>query len=195
MSSSRLPGKVLMPFGDTTVLGSVIRRARASCVQEVIVATSIREDDNPITEEAHKENALVFRGDLLDVLGRYADCAQAFDVDHIVRLTADCPLVPAKIISLVVAKHIRSKADYTSNVHPRRTYPKGWDVEVITREALLRCHNEATSRHDREHVTTYIRDQKLPGFTTASMESSLDMSSRRLCIDTADDYEVLSCLA
>lgn len=76
--------------------------------------------------------------------------------NHIVRITCDNPLIDPKVIDAVVAAHIKSGADYTSNtINP--TFPDGMDVEVFTFEALERAWKEAKLPSEREHVTSYIR--------------------------------------
>ena len=55
--------------------------------------------------------------------------------DHVIRLTADCPLADPVLIESVFARHLDRGADYTSNVFPR-TFPRGLDCEVMTAAAL-----------------------------------------------------------
>ena len=53
------------------------------------------------------------------------------EADHIVRLTGDCPLTDPQVIDTVIAAGVEPDVHYASNVHARRTFPKGLDVEVI----------------------------------------------------------------
>src|SRR5258708_5434883 len=94
MSSTRLPKKVLLPLGDTTVLGWVVRRVReAKNISDVIVATSDQPDDDAIAKHCDELGVKVFRGDLKDVLDRYYQAAKQHRAQSICRVTGDCPLI------------------------------------------------------------------------------------------------------
>ena len=79
-----------------------------------------------------------------------------FDADIIVRLTADCPFTDPELVDYAVELFCESKADYLSNVVDR-SFPDGLDVEVFTKEALLRANIESRNEWHREHVTTFMR--------------------------------------
>src|SRR5271157_1204223 len=94
MGSTRLPGKVLKDLGGETVLARVVKRTRrATLLDEVVVATSVLSQDDPIAEECETLQVACFRGDELDVLDRYYRAAQKFAAETIVRITSDCPLI------------------------------------------------------------------------------------------------------
>ena len=52
MGSSRLPGKVLAPLGDRSLLAQCIERLQAARVGEVLVATTTRPEDEAVVAEA-----------------------------------------------------------------------------------------------------------------------------------------------
>jgi spore coat polysaccharide biosynthesis protein SpsF len=157
MSSTRLPGKVLMPLvGAPMILRQIERLRRAQALTRIVVATSNEPADEAIAQvcEAHAVN--YFRGDLLDVLDRFHVLLTALgEPEHFLRLTADCPLADPQLIDQCVAEHLASGADYTHNT-PGWTYPKGLDVEVCRSSALFAAWREATEPYEREHVTPFI---------------------------------------
>jgi spore coat polysaccharide biosynthesis protein SpsF len=155
MSSTRLPGKVLRPLLGAPMIGRQIERLRRSeRLTRIVVATSTRSDDEPLTAYCHEIGVDCFRGDLDDVLGRFLGALEAYPAQTFVRLTADCPLTDPELIDQAIAAHIAAGADYT-NVQQHWTYPKGLDVEVCQTEVLQMAGQEARGS-DREHVTRFI---------------------------------------
>ena len=157
MSSTRLPGKVMMTILGQPMIGRQIERLRrAQGVSRILVATSTREDDDVLAGYCHGIGVEVFRGDLSDVLDRFHGAlVEAGRPEHFLRLTADCPLADPAVIDLCIARHLESGADYTHNT-PGATFPKGLDVEVCKADALDQAWFQATAPYDREHVTPYI---------------------------------------
>ena len=138
-SSTRLPGKILkeLPFASgTTVLQQVIKRLRKSAnLDDIIIATTTESKDWAIIKIAKGEGVKWFRGSKNDVLSRYYFSAKENSLDIIVRITSDCPCIDPALVTSLIKKHMRSKADYTSNTF-KRTFPHGLDVrdtQVITR--------------------------------------------------------------
>ncbi|AUV81812.1 hypothetical protein C2R22_09265 [Salinigranum rubrum] len=97
MGSSRLPGKVMLPLDGRHVLEHVVRRtAAATSIDEVVVATSENGADDIIARYAERAGATVFRGSETDVLDRMYHAAKGAEADVVVRITADCPLIPRR---------------------------------------------------------------------------------------------------
>ena len=136
-SSTRLKDKVVMPIpagSNISMLGRVIMRSKMAC-DNVILATSDLAEDDLTAEEAIKYGAKVYRGSLDDVLMRYIKSAEKYNIQRIVRITADCPCLDAEVIKKAIDLHETSGVDYVSNVE-KRTYPHGLDTEVVTLDAL-----------------------------------------------------------
>ena len=106
--SYRLPGKVLLPLMDMEVLRLEIKRLKKSkYCENFILATTTNPEDDKLIEIALDENINVFRGDDENVLRRFVNAAEAifpFDIDYIVRVTSDCPLVGGDTLDLVLKK-------------------------------------------------------------------------------------------
>ena len=194
MGSSRLPGKVLMPIQGEPILGHVVRRAlRIEGVDEVVVATSTDERDDPLVRFVGDTLPVeVFRGPENDVLSRYVGAAEGAGADVVVRLTADCPLLCPSVSSRVVDAFLSASSawDYVSNTL-ERTYPQGLDTEVVSFDALARAGREATPADDREHVTTFIW-RRPETFKLGSVVSPTDRSDLRLTVDYEPDLALVS---
>jgi spore coat polysaccharide biosynthesis protein SpsF len=189
LSSQRLPGKVLAPVLGMPMLGRQLERVARAKVDRVVVATSEQERDDPIDDLVRGLGYACFRGSLLDVLDRMYQAARAHGADHVIRLTADCPLVHHRVIDEVVSRHFAGGFDYTSNTL-RRTHPYGVDVEIMTFAALERARREARAPAAREHVTTHILAHP-DSFRLGSVEHAQDWSRYRWMVDYAEDLELV----
>lgn len=192
MGSERLPGKVLAPIGRASMLAHVVERAAASPrVDQVIVATGDRRDDDAIADACAAQGVACWRGSPHDVLARYRGAADAHDADVVVRLTADCPLLDPAVITQVIDALVdaRNPCDYASNVGVR-TFPRGLDAEALWRDTLHRLDRLARAPAVREHVTALVH-QRPDWFVCASVEAALDASDLRLTVDTAADLELV----
>lgn len=189
-TSSRFPGKVLADLGGEPVLAWVLRRARASSVDDVVVATTVNAADDPIVAITEREGARWFRGDERDVLGRYAQAAREARADAVVRLTADCPLLDPTVVDAVIESlwEAPESVDYSANVIDR-TFPQGLDAEALFVDVLMRVHRMAVSPEAREHVTSFIREECPHLFEQRSVTADTDDSDLRWTIDLPEDLE------
>ena len=188
MSSSRLPGKVLMPLAGESMLARVVRRVGgARRVDRVLVATSTAAGDDPVAGEAARLGVDCFRGSLNDVLDRFLQAARWAGADRVVRVTADCPLIDPGLIDRVVDALAGDRADYASNFL-ERAYPRGLDCEAMTLAALAAAGEEADQPYQREHVTPYLY-QHPEKFRLASVRCGRDLAAMRWTVDTAEDLE------
>jgi spore coat polysaccharide biosynthesis protein SpsF len=194
MSSSRLPGKVLLDLGGRSVLSRMVERVRfAKRVDQVVVATTLDPSDDPIVALCQREQIDFFRGSLPDVLDRYYQAALQFHADVIVRLTGDCPLIDPQLIDEVVEVLIDRQVDFACNRLPppfNRTYPIGLDVEACTFSVLERAWREAVEKKDREHVLPYLYE--MPGrFKVVQLNHNENKGQLRWTLDTPEDYVLL----
>jgi len=189
-TSSRYPGKVLADLGGEPLLTWVLRRAQASSVDDVVVATTVNVDDDPVVAIAEREGARWFRGGEHDVLGRYVRAAKEARADAIVRLTADCPMLDAEVVDEVIAALWGSgeSVDYAANVI-ERTFPQGLDAEGLFLDVLLRVDRMGRSPESREHVTWFIREERPDLFELRSVTADADDSDLQWSVDRPEDLE------
>lgn len=190
--STRLPNKVLMKLGDKTVLEQVVDRVKKSTsITEVIVATTFHKQDLPIVKLCANNGVRVFCGSEDDVLDRFYQAAKLLQPKHVVRITADCPIIDPNVIDDVINKHLETGADYTANTVNGETYPDGEDVEIFTFRSLEEAWKNARLASEREHVTMYIKNNAA-SYKIENLSYKEDVSSKRWTLDNAEDYEFLS---
>ncbi|MET3682981.1 spore coat polysaccharide biosynthesis protein SpsF [Alkalibacillus flavidus] len=192
MGSTRLPGKVLKDLKGQTVLAHVVERVnQASCIDQIIVATTDLPEDDAIVDEVNRLNTMFFRGSEHNVLSRYAEAAKTFDLDTVVRITSDCPLIDPCVLDQLIQYYHDSSAALVTNAGPyefKRTYPRGFDVEVFSNDVLQEANQYSTENYQREHVTPYIYEDK---HDVAYYQLSDDWSHYRLTLDTQEDFDVI----
>jgi len=193
MTSTRLPGKVLMDVAGRPMLAQQLRRVqRCRLVDDIVVATTTNATDDPVVAVARAAGVRWFRGSEADVLSRYAGAAREAGADLVVRLTADCPLIDPVVCDRVIEALASrpERADYASNVL-RRTFPVGLDTEVFWSDTLDRVTRLARSASAREHVTTFIYVEHPELFLVHSVTDADDNSDLRWTVDTDADLVVV----
>jgi glutamate-1-semialdehyde 2,1-aminomutase len=200
MGSSRLPGKVLLPIANTTVIGCMIERVKkAKKLDKIIVATTENSVDDRLCEALVDMGVDFFRGDENDVLGRFYAAAIDIGASVIVRLTADCPLMDGQLIDKALTEFFAGDYDYYSNVIDR-SFPDGLDIEIFSAETLATTARESSDPWSREHVTPYMRTGsdlkvKTGNFRVGHFKFSANFGHLRWTLDTASDYEFFCALA
>lgn len=189
MSSTRLPGKVLAPLaGSPMILRQIERVRRSRRVERLVVATSDQQSDDPLAKVLLGAGVEVFRGSLDDVLARFLAALNAFPAEHVVRLTADCPLIDPDLIDATIALHLARGADYSANRLVDAGFPKGLDVEVITAAALRRAGAEAATPEEHEHVTWGVWNHP-ERYRIARLQPPVHEGDIRWTVDRPDDLE------
>ena len=194
MGSSRLPGKILKPFGDTDVLSYDIARCRAiKGVSEVIVATSSLPQDDAIAIWCEQNDVAYYRGSEDDVLDRYVQCAKEYNPDYVMRVTSDCPFVDYEMASEMVTLMEKERKDL---LLLNGELPRGLAVELISFKALLKIDQLGKEPRHREHVTYFGYEFK-EQFETVNFNvpSNRQAPQLRITLDTDEDYEMLSNIA
>lgn len=191
MTSTRLPGKVLKKIMGKPLLSYQIERLR-SCrsINEIIIATTINSDDDPIISLAKAEGLKYFRGSEEDVLDRYYQTAIKHHAKNIMRITGDCPLIESDICDAVAAEYFKSKADYART---GESLAEGLDCEMISFSALEVSWKNARLNSEREHVTLYIRNRP-ELFKIIVLQNERDDSKYRFTVDEPEDFEVVKAI-
>lgn len=192
MTSSRLPGKVLMPIMGKPVLELLIERVKnTKYIDTIIVATTDNKDDDPIVELCHKLGVDYFRGSEPDVLERVYFAHKEFQSDIVVELTGDNPLIDSALIDYSILSYIFSDYDYVSTALSSH-FPYGQAVEVFSFELLEYLNHNALTEYDREHVTPHIY-QNEDKFKILSLNGSKKHHSPNLrqTLDTKSDFEMI----
>jgi spore coat polysaccharide biosynthesis protein SpsF len=188
-TSSRLPGKVLLPLMDEPMILRQLERMRlAEGLDLIVVATSEDPTDDELACTVVDAGYELVRGSLDDVLARFIRILDQYEPENIARMTADCPLICPSVIDQVVRTFQQSTADYVSNTMIP-TYPDGMDVEVVTSIALREVFALSNDRHDHEHVTLGVY-RRPDHFTIENVTdpTGANHADLRWTVDTSEDF-------
>jgi spore coat polysaccharide biosynthesis protein SpsF len=156
MSSTRLPGKALIDICGRTLLQRVLERSLAIQVNgPVVVATSVRSDDDALVAAARAEGVEVFRGSVDNVAARGLECAREFGMDAFARVCGDRPFFEPVIVDGLARVVSAGGCDLATNRRLDRNIP-GLTAEVLTTQALQRVIESTEKPHDLEHLTNYM---------------------------------------
>lgn len=194
MTSTRLPGKVMMTVKGVPLLKYHADRLRQSNLP-VIIATTTNSQDDVIAEFALKEKLGCYRGSENDVLARYFEAARQYKLDVVVRVTSDCPLIDGELIGQVARKYLEMNDEnvYLSNC-VLRTFPRGFDFEIFSLKLLEEAFQCATLQGEREHVTPYIKANYSGKVRIENVLYPHDTSRFRITVDTPEDFELIETL-
>lgn len=187
MGSSRLPGKILMPIGNKTLLAHIIYRLSFLKQQvKIVLATSVSAADDVVEAFCIKNNITCFRGSESDVLERYYLCAKQFSLDPVIRLTADNPFVDVEELDQLIDLFDSEKVDYA---HSFGVLPVGLGAEIFSFRALEESFRKGQDAHHREHVNEYIQENPSLFITKIlKTPTSKNHPELRLTVDTPEDY-------
>lgn len=191
MTSTRLPGKVMLPLGGQPMLARLVERLRrAGRIDTLVIATTTNASDDVLAGLSADLGVACHRGSEHDVLSRYAEAATACGATAVVRVTSDCPLLDPALLDRVIELYDRGGFDYVGNMQPP-TWPYGMAVEVMAASVLFEADREATEPAEREHVTPFIY-WRPDRYRLGNLASPQDLSHHRWTVDTPQDYELVT---
>lgn len=198
LGSTRLPGKVLKEINGVSLLQThLLRLNNCKRVSEIIVATTLNENDLIIFDKARQWGFCSTRGSESDVLDRFYQSVKDKKVDWIVRVTSDCPLIDPKLVDNIIDFTIEKNIDYCSNTLIEN-FPDGQDIEVFKFNALKCAWKNAKLLSEREHVTPFIRNNSDFNsgnlFTALNYSCDYNFSKIRMTVDENKDFELITLL-
>lgn len=193
MTSTRLPGKVLMESAGKPMLELMVERLhRVPRLDGIIIATTTNAADDPVAALADRLGVGCYRGSEHDVLSRVLEAARTNDVDIIVQTTGDCPLIDPKIVSAVIDTYLDGNADYVSNALAPRSFPVGMDTQVFASDVLADVASRTDDPDDREHVSLFIyNNPELYRIKSVRAPAAYCAPEIRLTLDTPEDLTLI----
>lgn len=192
MGSTRRPGKVLADLGGRPLLAHLLDRlsplGAAGVVGQIVVATSEASGDDAVATVAQQVGVETVRGPEHDVLARFGVVLDRHPAEVVVRITGDCPFVDPELVAAALRLRAETAADYASNTLAR-TYPDGFDVEVVTSEALQRADIEARDPVEREHVTPFVYRRPSTFALRTLRHDGASLAHLRCTVDVEEDLE------
>ena len=208
MNSSRLPGKIMKPLvNDIPLIGILLKRLKKTKnIDEIVVATSKKIENDKLINYLNKKKIKYFRGSEKDTLDRYHKAAKKYGAKRIIRITADCPLVDAKLVDKFLEIFISKKGDYLANTFNvnnlkkkykfLRTFIDGFDIEIFTFELLDQV-NKIYKKKDRKEggvISYFLRKNPkiLNSLNIINMKMPyLINQETKLSVDTKKNFNLI----
>ncbi len=189
-SSSRLPGKALLPIKGLPLIEHIVKRFQIHFGNDWgILATSVEKSDDAIHDFAVSKGINCFRGSLENVAKRFLDASIITNQKYVVRITGDSIFIDQNIIREFTDIAMKGDYDLVSN-RKSKTYPIGQTVEVIKVETFEKEYKHFSRPDHFEHVTSYFYEDSLKEFKIAHINNPLGTHRTiSMAIDTPEDYQ------
>lgn len=191
MTSTRLPGKIFQQINGKKLLDYHIDRL-AETGLDIVIATTINSTDDCVAEFAQGRNLHLHRGSEDNVLSRYYEAAVKYNLDVIIRVTSDCPLIDPHLLRNSVEKYLKFNDPklYMSN-GIERSFARGFDFEIFSFDLLEEAFKNAKEEIDLEHVTPYIWKNRSGHVSFYHVKQEKNNSFLRITVDTTDDFKLI----
>ena len=189
MKSSRLPLKAFADIHGKPLIQRLLERlAEKIPLEQIVICTSENKQDDILEKFANNSNIKCFRGDELDVMGRFLLAAKKYNAKTIVRVTGDNPLTDPYMLIEMLEEHFENNADYTYD----EDLPVGTRSEIIDVEALRKVHDNLSSPENSEYMTFMLkRPDKINTFRYEFKNQNLKRPELSLTIDTNEDLDLV----
>jgi spore coat polysaccharide biosynthesis protein SpsF len=200
MSSTRLPGKSMMPLAGKPLVYRLVERLK-NCrkVDEIVIATSDQPEDQLLIDLAKELNVSYFEGNLMDVRDRYLKAAEKFQADFVIRIPADNPIPDSNEIDKLIEFHLeQNPAGFSSNLAQVNNsgYLDGIGAEMFSTKLLQESVKRSDSEVVKEHVHRNFFDYSTQTPVDASWcpiaspkaPTQLQRPDIILDVNTMDDY-------
>tara|TARA_B110000008_G_C16952940_1_gene557043 strand:+ start:1376 stop:2119 length:744 start_codon:yes stop_codon:yes gene_type:complete len=191
-SSTRLPGKCLLPLGDETVISHVVKRAIAYGIEPIICTSNVKSDD--ILEEISKELGVkFFRGSLVNKLKRWLDCAEHFNVNSFHTIDADDPFFNGS--EMIESLDLLKSGNYDVVCPTASSSAGGASVGYsLTTDVIRKSLENLDINTDTEMMWYYL--EKVDGIKMKNLPETTNINtSVRLTLDYEEDYWLLMSIA
>lgn len=197
LGSTRLPGKMKMSFyNDESIPEIIIKKIKDRFDNiDIVLATSDNTKDDYFESLTKKLQVKIYRGSESDVLQRFIDTADFFQLDGIIRICADNPFLDVSQLEVLVGEI--DDSDYISfcvNGNPSIKTHFGFWAEYATLETLKKVQSNTDDIFFREHVTNYIytNSEKFKMKFLKPIDIVNGRNDIRTTIDTEDDFKNLA---
>ena len=193
MGSSRLPGKSLKLIAGKPLLAHLIDRLKLySRIDEIVIATTTDSIDDPICVLAQEMGVKHFRGSEEDCLLRVLQAAKKWNIDTIIELTGDNPLMELSVLDGLIELFSTGKYDYVAN-NLKRTYPRGIAAKIFRTRDLEAIENITKDPAEREHVSLYFYEHP-EKYRLGNLEAPVELArpELRFTVDTQEDFDFVS---
>lgn len=191
MKSTRLKHKAILPIqGLASIERCILKAKKIKSADEIILATSTLPEDQVLKKYALKHKIHFFAGDPEDVMLRYLGVAEKYNLDVIIRVTGDCPIVSYEMAEFLLQRHFEKGNDYTGP----KEYVTGLISEIYNVSTLKKVIKYLGNARHSEYMTWYMLTNK-DIFQVGAEELPKEwVRNYRLTLDFREDLDMLKAL-
>lgn len=187
MKSVRLKNKAILPIHGIPSVELCLQNCLAMTeADEVILTTSTETEDAVLKEYTLDGKVKFWQGDPDDVMQRYIDACEAYNIDVVIRVTADCPFISKEIATHLLKHHFATGADYTA----AKQSAVGTACEIYNVEVLKRVVSFVGKAEYSEYMTWYLQNNAdIFKVEMVDLPASL-VRNYRLTLDYQEDLDL-----
>lgn len=192
LDSERLPGKALLPILDRPVVHHLLDRVCASRYienpRDVVVCTTEDPSDDPLVESVEGYGCSAFRGDRDDIIKRFRDAIEVFELDAVIQVDGDDPLSATEYMDLTMDQIV---ADGTLDIVTCDGLPFGIATKSFTRDAMEKVFaSYRTTENDTGFISFFTKTGICKQKTITPISSDHIHEEARLTLDYDVDLEL-----
>lgn len=190
-SSTRLPNKCFLKFGELNVLEHVVERAKHYNLVPIICTTKNKEDDS-IEALALKNNYKIFRGSSSNKILRWFNCCEEFNINYFHTVDADDPFFCGEEVTRSLKLLELMNLDV---VEPSISSSEGGATVgySLRKNVLKKAIANLDHDHDTEMISRFINSVKDIKIKKLK-EADNFVIKQRLTLDYWEDYLFLSAI-
>jgi len=190
LTSTRLKNKALLELnGLSAIERCLLNSLQASIPSYVILATSTTKEDSRLKNYTAKETVKFFQGSGDDPARRMYDAAKKFEIDIIVRVTGDSPLISYELIDYLIESHINEGADFSYY----EDAPLGARPEVMNSFAIKKLLEQAQTKGYSEYLSLFFKNNSsIFALNAVKAPKEFSRPEYRLNLDYQEDYDLLT---
>ena len=185
LKSARLPLKALRSISGKPLLLYLLQSlSQVHPKDSIILCTSSLSSDDSLVDLASSYGYKSFRGDPIDVAGRFLECNKEHQADYIVRVTGDNPFTCPYLITdlLYLAESLTKDYIYSTSL------PIGFRSEVIRTAALQNLYDQWANPHLSEYMTFFLNQPQRVNLYEHNYRDHRDqISNLSFTVDTLSD--------
>jgi len=195
MTSTRLPGKVLMDICGRPMLGHIIDRVKkVKCIDEIVLATTNKNEDKSLIEFAKKEKikSFAYEGDPEDVTSRATEAAKKFQAGILVKVAGDCPLIDPGTINKLVKVLVKDKSERACIASKKGRKPIHQGFSIYTRKGWEKVDKNTVKKEERVNLVASLTSHpELLKTSFVQDEPIFYEIQHRITVDTWADLEFM----
>lgn len=196
--STRFPNKVFYKIGNYSLLEFLFKRL-LKLKLKIIIATTTNKKDKKIIDFCKQKKIDYFAGKENDLIDRVFNCAKKNNIENIISLTSDNPLVEVKYIRRYLDIFCNKKLDYLDNIQSN-SFPKGIAIRIVKRSKLKKFSKfvKKTKEYNfRQHTCYFFMQKKNYKYFNGYLAKSIifrKYNSLRLTVDYKEDLDFINSL-